>query len=81
MAAHRSNFLFLVVGVDGHSCYGRATRVISETDFARQFATLLVGYFFRFIEVTFQVNDPLRFMEVTVRFIKVSFQVYDISGL
>jgi len=35
-------FSFLMVGVDGHGCYGRATRVIGETDFARQFATLAV---------------------------------------
>ena len=40
--AHRSNFLFLMAGVDSHGCYGRATRVISETDFARKFATLVV---------------------------------------
>jgi len=32
--------LFLMAGVGGHGCYGRATRVIDETDFARQFATL-----------------------------------------
>ena len=31
-----------MAGVDGHGCYGRATRVIGETDFARQFATLAV---------------------------------------
>ena len=35
-------FLFLVVGVDGHGCYGRATRVIGETDFARKFTTFAV---------------------------------------
>jgi len=31
-----------MVGVGGHNCYGRATRVIDETDFARKFATLAV---------------------------------------
>ena len=38
-----------------------------------------MGYFFRFIEVTFQVNDPPRFMEVTVRFMIFLSQVYDIQ--